>query len=94
MANKTKKIMTEDTVENSVKQETFETAPKSPNYTWAADAKFELSGIEYEFLYKTFATYIQQPKTQEVLAFLQGFEVLKAMLDKGIENGIITDTNK
>ena len=65
-----------------------EIKPSTP-YQWEEDAKFELSGKEFELFINVTRAILSDTDSQKVLAVLELNKVLEQKLVDGIQNGIV-----
>lgn len=63
-------------------------------YQWKDDAKFELSGREFEFLINSVRLVLTTPESQRILMLAQANNVLENLLAKGIETGQVVPLEK
>lgn len=64
-----------------------------PNYSWAADEKFEISGKTLEALLKVLQVKLQTKEAQEAILAFETGKLLESVISAGIESGKIKDSN-
>jgi hypothetical protein len=62
-------------------------------YQWEPDAKFELTGLEYNLILAATQEYLNSASSQRVLLMQQANMILENKLKEGVESGVVkTDT--
>lgn len=61
----------------------------SLSYEWSPEEKFEITGMEFEYIFKSLTEFLNSPESVKVLRALETHQILEAKLKEGVEKGKI-----
>lgn len=59
------------------------------SYQWKPDEIFDITGMEFEYIFKTLTEYLISPESIKVLKAYEVHRILEQKLKEGVEKGII-----
>ena len=59
------------------------------SYQWKPDETFDITGMEFEYIFKTLTEYLNSPESIKVLKAYEVHRILEQKLKDGVEKGII-----
>ena len=63
---------------------------KEQSFQWEPDAKFELTGLEFNLLLAVTREFLNSPAAQRVMAMQQMNKMMEEKLGEGVKLGIVT----
>lgn len=64
------------------------------SYQWLPEDKFEIMGVEFEYMFRYLSDYLNEPESRKVVRAYEVHKILEQKLKDGVEKGMITPSEK